>query len=80
MAEIIIQQSKDNRKIALVEKGKLLEYYEENNSDDKKEGNIYVGIVKDIVKGMQAAFVDIGTEKNSFIVYIYIKRMVKLYV
>ena len=68
MAEIIIQQSKDNnKKIALVEEGKLLEYYEENDSDNKKEGNIYVGIVKDIIKGMQSAFVDIGTEKNSFI-------------
>ena len=33
----------------------------------RKEGNIYIGIVKDIIKGMQAAFVDIGTEKNSFI-------------
>ena len=32
---------------------------------EKKE--IYIGIVKDIVKGMQSAFVNIGTEKNSFI-------------
>ena len=30
-------------------------------------GNIYIGIVKDIVKGMQSAFVDIGAEKNRFI-------------
>lgn len=68
MAEIIIQQNtEEERKIALVEDGKLLEYYEENNEDNKKEGNIYVGIVKDVVKGMQSAFVDIGTEKNSFI-------------
>ena len=37
------------------------------NKDERKEGNIYIGIVKDIIKGMQAAFVDIGTEKNSFI-------------
>ena len=68
MAEIIIQQSIENeRQIALVEESKLLEYYEENDADNKKEGNIYVGIVKDVVKGMQSAFVDIGTEKNSFI-------------
>ena len=67
MTEIFIQSENDQRKIALVENGKLLEYYEEANKIDRKEGNIYIGIVKDIVKGMQAAFVDIGTEKNSFI-------------
>lgn len=67
MTEIIIQKENQERKIALVENGKLVEYYEENNEDDKKEGNIYIGIVKDIIEGMQSAFVDIGTDKNSFI-------------
>ena len=68
MTEIIIQRQKDKSTIALIENGKLVEYYEENlNEDNRKEGNIYIGIVKDIVKGMQAAFVDIGSEKNSFI-------------
>ena len=33
----------------------------------EKKGNIYVGTVKDIIVGMQSAFIDIGTEKNSFI-------------
>ena len=51
----------------MVENGVLVEYYEENNSIIRKEGNIYIGIVKDVIKGMQSAFVDIGTEKNSFI-------------
>ena len=54
--------------ITLIENGKLIEYYEENKNENiRKEGNIYIGIVKDIIKGMQAAFVDIGSEKNSFI-------------
>ena len=51
----------------MLENGKLVEYYEEDNEGIKKEGNIYIGIIKDIIKGMQSAFVDIGTEKNSFI-------------
>ena len=67
MTEIFIKNEKENKEIALVENGKLLEYYEENDENNRKEGNIYIGIVKDIVKGMQSAFVDIGTEKNSFI-------------
>ena len=69
MIELIIDKSKDLKKIAAVENGKLVEIYEENeeNKNARNEGNIYLGIVKDIVPGMQAAFVDIGTEKNSFI-------------
>ena len=67
MTEIFVQKNKANKEIALVENGILVEYYEENDKEKRKEGNIYIGIVKDIVEGMQAAFVDIGTEKNSFI-------------
>ena len=67
MLELMIKRTLENKEIALIENGKLIEYYIEENKDERKEGNIYIGIVKDIVKGMQAAFVDIGTEKNSFI-------------
>ena len=69
MIELIIDKNKDVKTIAAVENGKLVEIYEENeeNKNARNEGNIYLGIVKDIVPGMQAAFVDIGTEKNSFI-------------
>lgn len=67
MTELLIQKNQEKKQIALVENGKLIEYYEEDNETNRREGNIYIGIVKDIIKGMQAAFVDIGTEKNSFI-------------
>ena len=67
MLEIIISKEEQSKQIALVENGKLIEIYEENEQDNDNEGNIYVGIVKDILPGMQSAFVDIGTEKNSFI-------------
>ncbi len=67
MLELIIKREKEERKIALVENEKIIEYYEEKEDDNRNEGNIYIGIVKDIVKGMQAAFIDIGKEKNSLI-------------
>ena len=67
MTEIIVQTNKNGKTILLIENGKILEYYEDNDDCKRKEGNIYIGIVKDVVKGMQAAFVDIGAEKNSFI-------------
>ena len=67
MLELIIKRIEKQRQIVLVEDGKIIEYYEEAEDDNKNEGSIYIGVVKDIVKGMQAAFVDIGIEKNSLI-------------
>ena len=67
MLELIIKREKDERKIALVENEKIIEYYEEKEDDNRNEGNIYIGVVKDIVKGMQASFIDIGKDKNSLI-------------
>ena len=67
MLEILISKNDNNSEIALLENGKLVEYYKDEEKDARKEGNIYIGIIKDIIKGMQAAFVDIGTDKNSFI-------------
>ncbi len=67
MTEIIIQTENDKKQIAFIENGKLVEYYEEDKEYRRREGNIYIGIVKDVINGMQSAFVDIGTEKNSFI-------------
>lgn len=69
MIELIIDKKQDLKTIAAIENGKLVEIYEENEQNIKarNEGNIYLGIVKDIVPGMQAAFIDIGTEKKCFI-------------
>lgn len=68
MQEVIISQDKQNNKIvALVENGKLVEKYEERPEKKRLEGNIYLGKVENVLVGMQAAFVDIGVEKNTFI-------------
>lgn len=67
MFEILINKNNKQKEIALIENGKLVEYYINEENSNRREGNIYIGIVRNIIKGMQAAFVDIGTEKNSFI-------------
>lgn len=67
MTELVIQVNNREKQIALVKNGKLIEYYTENDLTSRKEGNVYVGIIKDVIKGMQSAFVDIGTDKKSFI-------------
>lgn len=67
MFEILINKNDKQKEIVLLENGKLIEYYTDEENSIRKEGNIYIGITRNIIKGMQAAFVDIGTEKNSFI-------------
>ncbi len=68
MQELIISQDTQNNKtVALVENGKLVEKYEEKTEQTRLEGNIYLGKVENVLVGMQAAFVDIGVEKNTFI-------------
>lgn len=69
MIELLVNKKNDIKTICVLENGKLVEFYEESEESIKarNEGNIYSGIVKDIVPGMQAAFVDIGLEKSSFI-------------
>lgn len=67
MFEILMNKSNEQKEIVLIENGKLVEYYANEENSNRREGNIYIGIVRNILNGMQAAFVDIGTEKNSFI-------------
>lgn len=67
MPQILISKKEDKKIIALLEDGKLQEVYEENKDTKRLEGNIYLGKIKDILPGMQAAFVDIGEERNTFI-------------
>ena len=53
--------------IAMLEGRSLIEHYVSRPSDDVSEihGNIYLGRVQNVLPGMEAAFVDIGTPKNA---------------
>lgn len=67
MFDIVMVKKNDEKQIALTNEDKIVEFYNEEKIDTRNEGNIFVGIVKDILDGMESAFVDIGTEKNSYI-------------
>ena len=67
MQELLIDVKENQKNILLLENGNLIERYIEEQGQDRLEGDIYLGIVKDVLPGMQAAFVDIGKEKNTFI-------------
>ena len=65
--EILIETELGQTRLALLEDGELAEYYVERSGQEKLPGNIYVGRVANILPGMQAAFVDIGLDKNAFL-------------
>ena len=67
MKEILIKKEAKKKDILLLEDGELKEKYTESDNTNRIEGNMYVGQVKDVLQGMQAAFVDIGLKKNTFI-------------
>lgn len=66
-SEIIVDVGSCGTRIALLEDGKLAELFIEKTSDESIVGNIYRGKVTDVLPGMQAAFVDIGMDKNAFL-------------
>jgi ribonuclease G len=67
MNEIIIDSGINQSRVAVLEDGDLVEYYIESRDSKRLVGNIYKGRVKNVLPGMQAAFVDIGVEKNAFL-------------
>jgi len=65
--EILINVESQEKRVAAVEGGVLQEYYVERPSVTKLVGNIYKGVVKSVVSGIGAAFVDIGYSRDGFL-------------
>ena len=68
--EIVITCHPNNEvQLALLEDKKLVEIHREKASDECAVGDIFLGKVKKIMPGLNAAFVNIGNEKDAFLHY-----------
>ena len=67
--ELIINTTEKGSRIALLEDKKLVEYHQDNASDQFQVGDIYLGRVRKVVAGLNAAFVNIGYYKDAFLHY-----------
>ena len=67
--QLIVNCEKLETSVALLSNGKLEEYLMERHSDVPMPGNIYLGKIVNLEQKLQAAFVDIGCEKNAFLHY-----------
>jgi ribonuclease G len=65
--EILVTEDAGELRVALVEDGRLAEIYIERPGKRSYAGNIYKGKVDNVLPGMDAAFVDIGLERNGFL-------------
>src|SRR5580693_3277512 len=65
--KIVLSVEKLERRVALLENGRLEEYSVERSGSHNVVGSVYKGRVKNIEMGLKAMFVDIGFEKNAFL-------------
>ena len=65
--EILIHIASDERRVAILEQGKLVDYFIELERQQSLLGNIYKGRVESILPSINGAFINIGQDKNGFL-------------
>jgi ribonuclease G len=65
--ELIVSVDVGEQRVAVLENDKVAEVYLERPDRRSIAGNIYLGTVDNVLPGMEAAFVEIGLEKNGFL-------------
>lgn len=68
--ELVINSTQDGSRIALLKDKSLVEFHHDTDENQFKVGDMYLGTVKKIVQGLNAAFIDIGYEKDAFLHYL----------
>lgn len=68
--ELVIDSSSSKAVIAILKDKRLVELHKEANNNDFSVGDIYLGKVKKIMPGLNAAFVNVGYEKDAFLHYL----------
>ncbi|AUS05588.1 Rne/Rng family ribonuclease [Pseudotamlana carrageenivorans] len=67
--ELIIRSSSDNVDFALLKDGKLIELQKDEDSNDFSVGDVFIAKIRKAVPGLNAAFVNVGYEKDAFLHY-----------
>jgi len=65
--ELLISVDVGEQRVAILENDRVAEVYLERPERRSIAGNIYLGVVDNVLPGMEAAFVEIGLEKNGFL-------------
>jgi ribonuclease G len=65
--ELLVSVDAGEKRVAVLEDDRVAEVYLERPERRSIAGNIYLGVVDNVLPGMEAAFVEIGLEKNGFL-------------
>jgi ribonuclease G len=65
--ELLVSVDPGEKRVAVIEDGVVAEVYLERPEQRSIAGNVYLGTVDNVLPGMEAAFVEIGLEKNGFL-------------
>ncbi len=68
--ELIINSGTSEVVMALLEEKRLVELHRDRKNNNYSVGDIYLGKIKKIIPGLNAAFVDVGYEKDAFLHYL----------
>ena len=68
--ELVINSTPNEVVIGLLNDKRLIELHKEKNNIKFSVGDIYLGKVKKVMTGLNAAFVDVGYEKDAFLHYL----------
>ena len=77
--ELIIDSNTSEVSIALLEDKTLVELHKEQNNNRFAVGDIFLGKVGKIMPGLNAAFVDVGYERDAFLHYLDLGPQIKTY-
>lgn len=69
-SELVIDVQQKEISIALLEDKRLVEYQKEQRTASFSVGNIYIAKVKKLMPGLNASFVDVGSERDAFLHYL----------
>lgn len=67
--ELIINATRSDVEIALIENGKLVELHKQKSNSNSTVGDIFLGSIKKLMPGLNAGFIDIGHRKDAFLHY-----------
>ena len=68
--ELIIDSTREGCRIALLKDKRLVEFHQDGGGQSFNVGDIYLGSIKKVVQGLNAAFIDLGYEKDAFLHYL----------
>ncbi|MDE6439823.1 MAG: ribonuclease E/G, partial [Bacteroidales bacterium] len=68
--ELIVDSNAQEVVIALVEDKQLVELHREKNNTMHSVGDVFLGRVKKLMPGLNAAFIEVGAEKEGFLHYL----------